>query len=105
VVESKDVRQFEKLGFWISQGYLQVDLFSVHSTVSVKFVVGSLGCNSTCRRNIDRENEMFQDIAILEDCEDTYATLTKKLLAGFEFFANQFPDAQYLLKVIYLANH
>nr|CAG4647256.1 EOG090X0A8N [Megafenestra aurita]SVE92541.1 EOG090X0A8N [Megafenestra aurita] len=73
---------------WLSTGNEKIKHF---------FVVGSKGLASEVLENISDENFAFHDMLILNSTSESYTSLTKKVLAGFQWIHSNY-NFNFLLK-------
>lgn len=62
------------------------------------FPVGVLGMDEVDKRVLKEENDEFGDILFLDDLQENYVNLTRKILTGFEKVVREY-KFEYLLKV------
>ncbi|KAK7485792.1 hypothetical protein BaRGS_00022973 [Batillaria attramentaria] len=68
------------------------------NSVLVKFVIGTKNLSPEVKDSVDREQFLHSDLLLLDDIEESYHSLTNKLMMGLQW-ADQTVDYKYLLKV------
>lgn len=71
---------------------------TLNCSLIARFIIGVKELPQEDRKNLEEENERYQDILFLPELKDSYYELTNKVLKSFEWI-DQNVNSSYLLKV------
>lgn len=77
-------------------------LLGHYSGVIVRFIIGSQKLLVASLSALEEESAVYKDIVLLTDLQETYSSLSTKLLYTIKWVNEHFPNAQFMAKVCVL---